>query len=122
MKYTSGRRKKALSETVINPQTFVTYEKIYYTLWELSQRYQEFCQFRVIGSSHDERMIPMLEVGKGSEVIFCVTGLDGTQKLLPGLLLKMVQEYCIAYECRWQLEDFYDVKNCWMNPDLYDSH
>ena len=108
MKYTSGRRKKALSETVINPQTFVTYEKIYYTLWELSQRYQEFCQFRVIGSSHDERMIPMLEVGKGSEVIFCVTGLDGTQKLLPGLLLKMVQEYCIAYECRWQLEDFYD--------------
>lgn len=130
MKYTSGRRKKALSETVINPQTFVTYEKIYYTLWELSQRYQEFCQFRVIGSSHDERMIPMLEVGKGSEVIFCVTGLDGTQKLLPGLLLKMVQEYCIAYECRWQLEDFYDVKKlldeiriCMIpieNPDGYE--
>ena len=52
------------------------------------------------------------------------------QKLLPGLLLKMVQEYCIAYECRWQLEDFYDVKKlldeiriCMIpieNPDGYE--
>ena len=38
-----------------------TYEQIYYTLWELSQRYSQVTQFRVIGKSHDERMIPMLE-------------------------------------------------------------
>lgn len=128
--YTIWQEEKALSETVSNPKTTVTYEKIYYTLWELSQRYQEFCQFRVIGNSHDERMIPMLEVGKGAEMIFCVAGLDGTQKLLPGLLLKMIQEYCTAYECRWQLEDFYDVKKlldkiriCMIpleNPDGYE--
>ena len=40
---------------------------------EMTQRYQEFCQFRVIGSSHDERMIPMIEVGKGKDVhILCL--------------------------------------------------
>ena len=45
-----------------------TYEKLYYSLWELAGRYSNFIQFRVIGSSHDERMIPMLEIGKGRNV------------------------------------------------------
>ena len=40
-----------------------TYEKIYFALWELGQRYGNFVQFRVIGRSHDDRMIPMLEIG-----------------------------------------------------------
>ena len=39
-----------------------TYEKIYFALWELGQRYGNFVQFRVIGRSHDDRMIPMLEI------------------------------------------------------------
>ena len=37
-----------------------TYEKIYFALWELGQRYGNFVQFRVIGRSHDDRMIPMV--------------------------------------------------------------
>ena len=51
-----------------------TYESIYYQLWELSQRYKTFTQFRVIGKSHDDRMIPMLEIGTGDTCIFCVAG------------------------------------------------
>lgn len=47
-----------------------TYESIYYQLWELSQRYKTFTQFRVIGKSHDDRMIPMLEIGTGDTCIF----------------------------------------------------
>ena len=69
-----------------------------------------FCQFRVIGNSHDERMIPMLEVGTGAQMIFCVAGINGTQALLPELLLKMAGEYCRAYECGWKLDEFYEVK------------
>jgi len=46
-----------------------TYEKIYFALWELGQRYGNFVQFRVIGRSHDDRMIPMLEIGKGDTCI-----------------------------------------------------
>ena len=47
-----------------------TYEKIYFALWELGQRYGNFVQFRVIGRSHDDRMIPMLEI-EISRNIFC---------------------------------------------------
>ena len=34
-----------------------TYEAIYYSLWEAARRYSGFTQFRVIGKSHDDRMI-----------------------------------------------------------------
>ena len=43
-------------------------------------------------------------------MIFCVAGIDGTQNLLPRLLIQMAEEYCRAYECGWQLEEFYEVK------------
>ena len=76
-----------------------TYEKLYYTLWELAGRYSGFCQFRAVGNSHDDRLIPMLEVGNGAQMIFCVAGIDGTQNLLPRLLIQMAEEYCRAYEC-----------------------
>ena len=48
-----------------------TYEAIYYSLWEAARRYSSFTQFRVIGKSHDDRMIPMLEIGQGDACIFC---------------------------------------------------
>ena len=47
-----------------------TYEAIYYSLWEAARRYSSFTQFRVIGKSHDDRMIPMLEIGQGDACIF----------------------------------------------------
>ena len=91
-------------------QTSLSFENIYYSLWEIAGRYSSFCQFRVIGNSHDERMIPMLEVGTGAQMIFCVAGINGTQALLPELLLKMAGEYCRAYECGRKLDEFYEVK------------
>lgn len=107
-----------------------SYEDIYYSLWEMAGRYSAFCQFRVIGNSHDDRMIPMLEIGTGSQLIFCIAGINGTQPLLPGMLLEMAGEYCRAYECGWQLNDFYEVKKlldktrvCMIplvNPDGYE--
>ena len=44
-----------------------TYESLYYELWETARRYRAIAQFRVIGNSHDERMIPMIEVGQGDQ-------------------------------------------------------
>ena len=41
------------------------YEKIYFDMWETARRYSELIQFRVIGKSHDDRMIPMVEMGQG---------------------------------------------------------
>lgn len=107
-----------------------TYEKIYYSLWELAGRYKDFVQFRVIGSSHDDRMIPMLEIGKGRDALFCLGPLDGRDQLAPGILLCMAGEYTRAYECGWILEDFYDIRKlldririCMIplaNPDGYE--
>lgn len=88
----------------------VSYEKIYYSLWEAARRYSSFTQFRVIGSSHDERMIPMLEIGSGAETVFCLSGVTGTDRHTPRLLVEMALEYCRAIECGWILEDFYEVK------------
>ncbi len=99
-----------------------TYEKLYYTLWELAGRYSGFCQFRAVGNSHDDRLIPMLEVGNGAQMIFCVAGIDGTQNLLPRLLIQMAEEYCRAYECGWQLEEFLrGEKIAGQDPDLFSS-
>ena len=72
----------------------------------------------------------MLEVGTGAQMIFCVAGINGTQALLPELLLKMAGEYCRAYECGWKLDEFYEVKKLLdkiriclipiLNPDGYE--
>lgn len=109
-----------------------TYETIYYTLWETAQRYGEVAQFRVIGKSHDDRMIPMLELGTGEEAVFCLAGLSGTDRLMPSYLVWMIQEYCRAWECKWNLDEIYDIRQlldgwrlCFipvLNPDGYEIY
>lgn len=107
-----------------------TYEKLYFSLWEMGQRYGAFVQFRVIGKSHDDRMIPMLEIGEGQPCIFCLAGLDGTDHLMPAYLIRMAEEYCQAYECDWIMDEAYQVRKlldhvriCFvplLNPDGYE--
>ena len=65
-----------------------TYEKIYFALWELGQRYGNFVQFRVIGRSHDDRMIPMLEIGKGDTCIICLSGVESGDRNVPAIVWK----------------------------------
>lgn len=88
----------------------LTYEKIYYSLWETAQRYSAFAQFRVIGKSHDERLIPMVEIGRGQTCVFCVTGSTGADRRISEFFLYMIQQYCKAYESNWELEELYCVK------------
>lgn len=107
-----------------------TYEKIYFSLWETAQRYAGFSQFRVIGKSHDDRMIPMLEVGDGQTCIFCLSGLNGTDAQMPAYLIQMAEEYCQSYECGWIMDECYNVRRlldhvriCFvplLNPDGYE--
>ena len=46
------------------------YEKIYFDMWETARRYSELIQFRVIGKSHDDRMIPHGGNGAGRRLYF----------------------------------------------------
>ena len=87
-----------------------TYENIYYLLWEAAQRYQKFTQFRVIGKSHDDRMIPMLEIGTGDLCIFCIAGFSGTDGQMSDRLAETAVELCRNYECGWTVQEFYEVR------------
>ena len=108
------------------------YEKIYFGMWETARRYSELIQFRVIGKSHDDRMIPMVEMGQGEDCIFCVSGIYGYDRLMPVLLLEMIREYARAWECNWKLEEIYDAgellkkwRFCFipiLNPDGYEIY
>lgn len=108
------------------------YEKLYYSLWETAQRYKDFTQFRVIGQSHDDRMIPMLEAGEGHACIFCLAGLDGRDRRMPAYLISMAEEYCQAYELDWTIDENYQVRSlleqvriCFvplLNPDGYEIY
>ena len=107
-----------------------TYEKVYFALWEIGQRYGEFAQFRVIGRSHDDRMIPMLEIGQGDMCIFCLSGITGRDRVMPQYLISMAEEYCQSYECGWIIGENYEVKKLLdkvriclipvLNPDGYE--
>ena len=87
-----------------------TYEKIYFALWELGQRYGNFVQFRVIGRSHDDRMIPMLEIGKGDTCIICLSGVESGDRNLPEYLLSIAKDYCRSYESNWTIGESYEVR------------
>ena len=107
-----------------------TYEAIYYSLWEAARRYSSFTQFRVIGKSHDDRMIPMLEIGQGDACIFCVAGFSGTDGQMTDRLTRMALELCRIYECNWTVDELYEVKKLLdqtrlciipvVNPDGYE--
>ena len=87
----------------------LTYDFIYMNLWEAAQRYHQFTAFRVIGNSHDKRMIPMLEIGTGKQTVFCIAGFTGTDRLTPMYLLQMAKEYCRYYEQKWEMAELYTV-------------
>ena len=113
-------------------KTSCTYENIYYEMWETAGRYTEVAQFQVIGKSHDDRMIPMVQLGTGTESIFCIAGLNGQDRCMPVYLVQMMKEYAKAWECRWKLEELYDLRElldrwkiCFiplLNPDGYEIH
>lgn len=75
-------------------KTFCTYENIYYEMWEIAGRYTEIAQFQVIGKSHDDRMIPMVQIGKGAETVFCIAGLSGTGSMYADISYAYAERIC----------------------------
>ncbi len=116
--------------TILGEIKTSTYKSVYYQLRELSQRYRDFTRFRMIGQSHDERVIPMLEIGRGREVLICTAGIYGREQKNVEFLLQMAGEYCQAYECSRLIEREYPVEElldqtslCMIplvNPDGYE--
>ena len=109
-----------------------TYEELYYEMWETAGRYSKITRFQVIGSSHDERLIPAVWVGNGTQTVFCIAGMIGTDRYMPGYLVEMMKEYTRAWECGWKLEEIYDLRDLFekwticfvplLNPDGYEIY
>lgn len=107
-----------------------TYEMIFDEMKHLAGIYGEILQCRIIGQSHDDRLIPMIELGKGKEVLFCTAGVHGREIVNPVILLKMIEEYARAYVDGVLIEGHYDINKilrrysiCFIplvNPDGYE--
>ena len=72
-------------------KTFCTYENIYYEMWEIAGRYTEIAQFQVIGKSHDDRMIPMVQIGKD---YFLYCGFKWTGSMYAGISYAYAERIC----------------------------
>lgn len=130
--YIRGKKSKKKGLLLMQTLLHQDYTAAQFTsyLYELSQRYHSFTEYRLLGMSHDDRKISMLRIGKGDQVLFCTAGIHGRERTNPVLLLQMAEEYCIAYESNWKLENFYEVRNLLdqyaiciiplVNPDGYE--
>ena len=74
--------------------TLCTYEELYYEMWETAGRYSRITRFQVIGSSHDERLIPAVWVGNGTQTVFCIAGMIGT-KISPSVLISLCTGFAL---------------------------
>jgi len=86
-----------------------TYEDILASIEHLSQEYSPFVICRMIGKSHDDRLIPMIRIGTGESTLICTAGMHGRETVNPVLVLKIIEEYCEGYQNRRTIGNTYDV-------------
>ena len=106
------------------------YDEIFRDIRELSQTYTEFTTSRIVGTSHDERDIPMIRIGLGMNALVLTAGLHVRESVNPVLLTKLAEEYCQAYADDAEI-DHYPVKELLnkcslcilplVNPDGYET-
>lgn len=105
-----------------------TYEEIIESIYLLGETYSGILKVNIIGESHDERKILMMELGLGKEALICSAGVHGRETVNPILLLAMIEEYCKAFMKKEYIKE-YEVfslleqyKICFiplLNPDGY---
>lgn len=111
------------------PVQHPTYEQLYAKMEELARKYPELVICRIIGQSHDDRLIPMMRIGSGPETLICTAGIHGRESVNPILMLKIAETYCEAYKYKEYIEEYsvYDLLNRYsvcliplVNPDGYE--
>ena len=106
-----------------------SYEDIFQEMEELSRQYPDFTVCRSIGTSHDGREIPMMRVGLGKKTMVLTAGIHGRESVNPILLVKMLEDYCQAFEMQeerygYQVQSLLDGCSVavipLVNPDGYE--
>ena len=106
-----------------------SYQDICTSLQVLSECYSDFCLCRIVGTSQDDRMIHMLRMGFGQKNLICTAGVHGRESVNPVLMLRMIEDYALAFRFRQKIGE-YDVAKllrkysiCFIpvvNPDGYE--
>lgn len=62
------------------------YDEIFQDIKELSLTCTDFTTWRILGTSHDEREIPMIRIGLGMDSLVLTAGIHGRESVNPVLL------------------------------------
>jgi Predicted carboxypeptidase len=108
---------------------YYTYQEIIKEIKRIYEKYQDIISYHSIGTSHDNREIPMLMLGTGTNHLVCSAGVHGRESVNPVVLLKMIEDYCISYTTCGMWNSKIDLKSllekytiCFiplLNPDGY---
>lgn len=115
---------------MVTLEKLYTYEMIEKNIQTLANTYPKILTCQIIGESYDNRNIYMTKMGKGPGVLFCTAGIHGRELINPAILLKLIEEYAMAYTERSLLDQQYPVYDllrefsiCFIpvvNPDGYE--
>lgn len=106
-----------------------SFSEILESMKVLADTFSEISVFRIIGTSHDDRPIPMVRIGLGMDTLICTAGIHGRESINPVLLLRMIEEYGTAFRNRERMEglDVFSILKeysiCFVpvaNPDGYE--
>lgn len=75
-----------------------TYDELMHCVLDLQCRFPDILKLTIVGTSHDERNIPMIQMGTSEKCLICSAGVHGRESINPILLLKIIEDYCLDYE------------------------
>lgn len=74
------------------------YEELMEIIYRMEQRYPDMLEVKYLWKSCDGREIPMLMLGNSKRCLVVTGGVHGRESVNPIVLLKIVEEYCKAWE------------------------
>ena len=77
-----------------------SYQDICTSMQILSECYNDFTICRIVGTSQDDRTIPMMRMGFGSQNLICTAGIHGRESVNPVLMLRMIEDYAQGFRFR----------------------
>jgi g-D-glutamyl-meso-diaminopimelate peptidase len=105
------------NSTIIKTDEIYFYNKLIRDIYKLLLRY-EFLQSSVIGYSVLGKSIPYIRIGRGKKAVLYHAGIHANEWITSLLLMKFIENFCIAYEENKTLYD-YSVRDLYNRTSLY---
>ncbi len=83
--------------SIINLNTPYYYYDLTRDLNDFANKYKNIAKLAIIGSSHDNRLIPMLRIGTGDKAVLFTAGVHARETINTIVLMKIIEDILIAY-------------------------